>query len=418
MVVLAADPRRGRAQQRQQVGGAVGGGRRRRRAAAGAVGRPARRPRAGRRAARRPTARPRARRPAPAPSMPSRMRRRPPPSGSGAVTVPMTVARTSHLAQMAATAGHDSGRDDGQHALLALARHDLPGLHARLAPRHGGDVDVHADAAARRGLAGGAGQPGAAEVLDPDHELRVEQLEARLDEALLLEGVAHLDAGSLGVVAAPSSLNPAEARTLTPPMPSRPVEEPSSTARLPAPDAMPSTRRSMRQHAHAQHVDERVVGVAGVEGRARRRRSARRRSCRSPRSRSRPPRRASGCRASSGGPKRSGSMRAIGRAPMVKMSRRMPPTPVAAPWYGSIGRGVVVALDAHGDGDAVAGVDHAGVLARPDEHPRALRRQAAQVQPATTCRSSARSTSRRTWRARGGWAAGPGSRRRPRTRRR
>ena len=31
------------------------------------------------------------------------------------------------------------------------------------------------------------------------------------------------------------------------------------------------------------------------------------------------------------GPKRSESMTASGRAPMVKMSRRMPPTPVAAP---------------------------------------------------------------------------------------
>ena len=40
----------------------------------------------------------------------------------------------------------------------------------------------------------------------------------------------------------------------------------------------------------------------------------------------------SGCR----GPKRSESITAKGRAPMVKMSRRMPPTPVAAPWYGSI----------------------------------------------------------------------------------
>ncbi len=29
----------------------------------------------------------------------------------------------------------------------------------------------------------------------------------------------------------------------------------------------------------------------------------------------------------------------MGRAPMVKMSRRMPPTPVAAPWYGSIADG-------------------------------------------------------------------------------
>ena len=37
-------------------------------------------------------------------------------------------------------------------------------------------------------------------------------------------------------------------------------------------------------------------------------------------------------RLSSSGPKRSESMTASGRAFMVKMSRRMPPTPVAAPW--------------------------------------------------------------------------------------
>ena len=37
----------------------------------------------------------------------------------------------------------------------------------------------------------------------------------------------------------------------------------------------------------------------------------------------------------SASPKRSGSITAIGRAPMVRMSRTMPPTPVAAPWCGS-----------------------------------------------------------------------------------
>ena len=42
-----------------------------------------------------------------------------------------------------------------------------------------------------------------------------------------------------------SSPKPAEARTLTPPMPSRPVDEPSSTARLPSPVAWPRTRRSV-----------------------------------------------------------------------------------------------------------------------------------------------------------------------------
>ncbi len=37
---------------------------------------------------------------------------------------------------------------------------------------------------------------------------------------------------------------PAEASTLTPPMPSRPVLLPSSTARFPGPDAEPRTSRS------------------------------------------------------------------------------------------------------------------------------------------------------------------------------
>ena len=35
---------------------------------------------------------------------------------------------------------------------------------------------------------------------------------------------------------------------------------------------------------------------------------------------------------SSSGPKRSESITAIGRAPIARMSRTMPPTPVAAPW--------------------------------------------------------------------------------------
>src|SRR5436190_14998258 len=41
-------------------------------------------------------------------------------------------------------------------------------------------------------------------------------------------------------------------------------------------------------------------------------------------------------RGASSAPNRRESRLAIGRAPIVKMSRRMPPTPVAAPWYGSM----------------------------------------------------------------------------------
>ena len=45
------------------------------------------------------------------------------------------------------------------------------------------------------------------------------------------------------------------------------------------------------------------------------------------------------CGPTAGSPKRSESSTAIGRAPIAKMSRRMPPTPVAAPWKGSTALG-------------------------------------------------------------------------------
>ena len=46
------------------------------------------------------------------------------------------------------------------------------------------------------------------------------------------------------------------------------------------------------------------------------------------------------------------------------MSRRMPPTPVAAPWNGSTAEGWLCDSDLERDRQAVADVDHAGVLAR------------------------------------------------------
>src|SRR3712207_8293990 len=54
-------------------------------------------------------------------------------------------------------------RSDRQHPLLALAEHDLPRVHPRLAEVDGPHVDVHADAALGRRLAGGAGDAAGAE---------------------------------------------------------------------------------------------------------------------------------------------------------------------------------------------------------------------------------------------------------------
>ena len=69
-------------------------------------------------------------------------------------------------------------------------------------------------------------------------------------------------------------------------------------------------------------------------------------------------------RGSSSGPNRSGSSSAAGRAPIDRTSRTIPPTPVAAPWYGSIGRRVRVRLHLEHARHAVAEVHDARVLAR------------------------------------------------------
>ena len=134
------------------------------------------------------------------------------------------------------------GLDDREHALLALRRQRLDRVHAGLALGDARDVDVHARAGLGRGLRRRAREPGRAEILHADRELGVEQLEARLDEPLLLERVADLHRRPLRLVALLERL-PTRAR-------SRrrcrrgPVDEPSSTARLPGPSARASTSRS------------------------------------------------------------------------------------------------------------------------------------------------------------------------------
>ena len=168
------------------------------------------------------------------------MRNRPP-----AVTVPTTLARTSQRAHTSRTASSDVGLHDREHPLLALRRHDLDGRHGGFPQRHLGHVHVHPVAGARRGLRRRAGEPGTTEVLDPDDEAAVEQLEGRLDEPLLLEGIAHLHARPLLSRRPRRLTNPADARTLTPPIPSLPVVEPRRTARFPTPAAAPRTRRSI-----------------------------------------------------------------------------------------------------------------------------------------------------------------------------
>ncbi len=127
-----------------------------------------------------------------------------------------------------------------------------------------------------------------------------------------------------------------------------------------------------RQRPAAEHVDERVAGVGQVEDQlATDGRQAE--AVPYPPTPATTPGRTRAVSRASAGPNRSGSSTATGRAPIVRMSRTMPPTPVAAPWWLDVAR-VVVRLDLEGDSDAVPDVDDAGVVANPGEQRRTLGR--------------------------------------------
>ena len=64
-----------------------------------------------------------------------------------------------------------------------------------------------------------------------------------------------------------------------------------------------------------------------------------------------------------GSPKDSEFIAAIGRAPMVNISRKIPPMPVAAPWNGSMKDGWVVAFHFEGNAEVVADVYDTRVFA-------------------------------------------------------
>jgi hypothetical protein len=80
----------------------------------------------------------------------------------------------------------------------------------------------------------------------------------------------------------------------------------------------------------------------------------------------------------SGAPKESAFIAAIGRAPMVKTSRRMPPTPGRRALMRFDVAGVVVAFHLEDQRQPVADIDDAGILARAADHLRALGGQGAQ----------------------------------------
>ena len=179
---------------------------------------------------------------------------------------------------------------------------------------------------------------------------------------------------------ASASPNPADASTDTPPMPSRPVEEPSSTATLPTPVARPSTSRSAGRMPRREDVDERVLGVRLVEHdlAADRRHADRVAVAGDARHH------ALGDPAAAGVVEGTEAQRVHDRDGPRAHGEDVAQDAADAgggALVGLDGRRVVVALDADRRGDAVADVDHARALAGTDEHPRCLGREAAEVDP-------------------------------------
>ena len=89
------------------------------------------------------------------------------------------------------------GIEHHEHALLALRQHHLVGGHVLFALRHLLEVEPDAEAALVAHLHGRAGETRGAHVLDRDHGAGLHQLEAGLHQALLGEGVADLNGGTL-----------------------------------------------------------------------------------------------------------------------------------------------------------------------------------------------------------------------------
>ncbi len=256
-------------------------------------------------------------------------------------------------------------RDDGEHALLALRRHHLDAVHPRLPLGHAGEVDVHPRTGLGRGLRRRARDAGGAEVLHPDREPGVEELEARLDEALLLVGIADLHRRPLRLVTLGEAGGGEHARPADAVAPGgRPQQHRDVADALGLGEHQPLHR----QHTEAEHIDERVVAVAVVEhDLAAHRRHADRVAV-----------------AADAGDHAFDEIAGAGVVERTEPQRvherdrtRAHREDVADDAADARGRalvgldrgGMVVALDADGDREPVTDVDDAGALARTDQHP-------------------------------------------------
>ena len=242
--------------------------------------------------------------------------------------------------------------------------------------RHALELQLDADPAARRHLGGRGGEARGAEVLHRDDEPARGQLERALDQLLARERIADLHARALVLVVLVQVLRGQDAR---------PADAVAAGGGAEEHDQVAGARRARAhelvgaQQADAERVDERVVTVGGVEDRL-------------------------------AGDVRDADAVAVAADPAhdpaeqlarALLVERAEPQRVAqrdrprahredvaqdpahargGALVGLDGRRVVVALDLEGDREAVADVDHAGILTRALQDARAVAGQAAQLE--------------------------------------
>ena len=238
------------------------------------------------------------------------------------------IAKSSpHLRKIASAACGLFGVQHHEHPLLALRQHHLVGAHAGLAAGDQVEIEFDAEVAFRAHLDRRRGQARRSHVLDGDHGAGRHQLETGLQQQLLGERIADLNGRAL-LLGAGFERGRGHRRAMDAVAAGLGAEvddRVSDAGRLGIED------RVSAGDAHCHRVDEDIAVVALVKAdRAADGRDAERIAVTAD-SRHHPADEAAGL----GMIRRAEPQQmrqAIGRAPMVNTSRRIPPTPVAAPW--------------------------------------------------------------------------------------
>ena len=175
--------------------------------------------------------------------------------GADAVRVELEVVEDLARRRLGIGSHHD------QHPLLRLGQHHLVGRHALFAAADPIDLDVDAATATMGELAGGAGQPGRAQILDGGNAVELVEPQARLAEQLLQERVADLH-GRPALGGPLVHFHRGEGRPLNAIATGIGADQQHNVT---GPIRGGTAQPVMRDQADAHRVDDRIVAVAAVE---------------------------------------------------------------------------------------------------------------------------------------------------------